>query len=451
MSRRLAPLALTIALAGCGGSSGPAPSPSPGGGTTIRGTERIGWDQPAPAANELSGLRYALYVDGARSEIADVSCGNSASAAGFACSGRLPPMSPGAHTLELASFIVSSTGILESPRSAPLQVTVSPSSSASATADPLRLGSPPSESGTPARGSAAPEAATVAEGFDDIVDLAPAGRTRLVVAERSGALHLIDRVRGVRESALALEGTRAAGGAGTLASVAEDPNFEASGLVYVLQTAVDRDGPVWQVSRYRVVGGRFGERAVIVRLRGASDPAAPGTLRVGDDGRLYIAVSGRYLDDRPGEGYVLRVNPDGSVPREDGDPDAPLWATTAHPPAGLAWHEGEVVWTADARADGSARLVGLRSARAGDDGAMAPLGEIGSVHRVASTRGRRSSLPDGILVAADSGLYLARPQTDTAHTVMERLFEGPVRAAVVTGAGAVVVATPDRVLALGRN
>ena len=49
--------------------------------------------------------------------------GQAAAADGFACSARLPTLTAGAHTLELASFITDGS-VLESARSAALSVTV---------------------------------------------------------------------------------------------------------------------------------------------------------------------------------------------------------------------------------------------------------------------------------------------------------------------------------------
>src|SRR5262245_44937800 len=117
-------LLATSAIAACGGStpSPPVVNPPPGG-ETINGNERIGWDQPAADAVELATIRYAIYVDGTRTEASGVTCTTTSTAAGFACTGRLPPLTPGAHTLQLASFVVDG-GILESPRSAALPVTV---------------------------------------------------------------------------------------------------------------------------------------------------------------------------------------------------------------------------------------------------------------------------------------------------------------------------------------
>jgi hypothetical protein len=106
-------------FAACGGGS---PS-SPNGTETVTGVERLGWDQPAADAGELASFRYALYVDQARGEAADVTCAAGQSSAGFSCTARLPAMSNGVHTLQVAAFVLDGAVTRESSRSAAVRVT----------------------------------------------------------------------------------------------------------------------------------------------------------------------------------------------------------------------------------------------------------------------------------------------------------------------------------------
>src|SRR2546425_4893821 len=128
MARRR--LILTViccaAIAACNRKTPPAPpsTETPPVGERITGSERLGWDQRATDAVELATIRYAIYVDGMRSDLAGVTCAATPAATGFACSGRLPTMSVGAHTLELTAFIVDGATQLESVRSSQLRVIV---------------------------------------------------------------------------------------------------------------------------------------------------------------------------------------------------------------------------------------------------------------------------------------------------------------------------------------
>src|SRR5881227_3460981 len=92
----------SLTLASCGDSNPTPPAPNvPSGGGTITGNERLGWDQRASDSGELATYRYAIFVDGTRSELSQVSCDALQAADGFPCSAPLPRMSAGAHTLEL--------------------------------------------------------------------------------------------------------------------------------------------------------------------------------------------------------------------------------------------------------------------------------------------------------------------------------------------------------------
>jgi hypothetical protein len=106
-----------LVLGGCG-----KPAPAPGGGETITGSERFGWDQPAADAAELATFRYAIYVDDVRSEATGVSCAQAVVNGRFPCSSNLPSMPAGNHVLSVASFVIDGGVIRESSRSAAVSV-----------------------------------------------------------------------------------------------------------------------------------------------------------------------------------------------------------------------------------------------------------------------------------------------------------------------------------------
>src|SRR5262245_43420602 len=114
--------------AACSKNTPNPPQVGPAGPQVIRGTEGIGWTQSAASSAELNTFRYALYVDGVRVPLSNASgdATSSATSRDVPCTVRLPPLMLGAHTLELASYIVDGSSVLESTRSAALQVTVAP-------------------------------------------------------------------------------------------------------------------------------------------------------------------------------------------------------------------------------------------------------------------------------------------------------------------------------------
>ena len=116
--RTRATVVAVVLAAACGGR----PPTTPSDGEVITGSERFGWDQPAADAGELATFRYALYVDNARNEAADVSCAPGPSTGRFACTSLLPAMSGGAHTLDVAAFVVDGGVTRESTRSTSVRV-----------------------------------------------------------------------------------------------------------------------------------------------------------------------------------------------------------------------------------------------------------------------------------------------------------------------------------------
>jgi glucose/arabinose dehydrogenase len=435
--------------AACGGSSGPAPSPGPGGGNTIRGSERIGWDQQATNAGELNRHRYRIYVDGTRFDLADVLCASTSGESGFACSGRLPSMTPGSHTLELSALVDD----VESSRSAPLQVVVS----AGVIAPGDVSSTEPAGAPTPDDDAAVSRALPVA--FTNVADLAVIPDGLLLVAERAGAIHVVGLDDGRVQSSLVIEGTQQAGDDGTLLSVALDPTYPRTRTIYALHTAPAGGGElIFRITRYRAAGDVFGERAVVVETGRADAAQTSGTLRFGPDGRLYAAL---FEAGTPGasrgelRGRVLRFNPDGTTPA-DQPSGTPLYTASEREPRGLDWHPANGrLWLAQDGGVGPARIVSVgrdrRSARAGlveSEDSLAPVSGVSTIRFYAGDR--HPELQGTLLVSGESGLYAIRLDAAGGSRIrsIDRLVDTPVRGISIANDGTVFVATPESVLRL---
>ncbi len=326
-------LATLVASAGCGQSTPPTPTPpGTGGGESITGRERIGWDQQASDTVELATFQYAIYVDGTRSVVAEVSCGAAAAAAGFPCSGRLPALSAGAHTLELASF-VDSGGVVESARSSALRVTV-----VASTAPPAAVDWESGHVETTVDGLEL-RAEKVMSGFEEPIDAAFTPDGRLFIAERIGRVRIVDGDQ--RADALMLDADED-GGRDSVLSIAIDPDFERTHFVFVIQTVKSSSGAVFRLARYRELRGTLAERAILLETGATAAEEAAAVLRFGRDGKLYLA-----LDDRGGAGRLLRLNVDGTRPRDQAG-TTPAVAHGLRSPRGMGWDpRSGLLWIAD--------------------------------------------------------------------------------------------------------
>ncbi len=328
---------VTVVAAACG--SGAPPPPATDGGSPdaepITGRERLGWSQHADDPAQLATFRYAVYVDGARSEIADATCATLPEPAGFECSGSLPRLTNGIHTLELATFVLSGDSVLESARAPALRVSVT-ASAVPAAAQADRVETQTTRDGLTIRLD------RIAEGLSSPVDAAFAPDGTLFVAERSGTIKTFVDDRQQTIEALRLRADPEDEPPQIL-SIAVDPDYSRTHFVFVAQAVPARLGTTLQLARYREVRGRLGERAVLLETPVPADAASASSIvRFGADGKVYVASGGVE-----GNGTLMRLNPDGSMPRDQSG-STPAIATGIETARGMALDpRSNILWIAD--------------------------------------------------------------------------------------------------------
>jgi glucose/arabinose dehydrogenase len=418
---------------------------------TINGTERIGWDQSATDAIELAQIGYVIYVDGVRTPLADVSCAPAAAEAMFTCSARLPALSAGKHSLQLASF-VNDGGVRESERSGTLVVTVVPSVTGANPAPGFEPSTIVTTDGVAMR------VERVAAGFDRPTDLSFAPDGRLFVAEQRGTIRIVTRAAAsgsgaVPNAALSIPDATAA--STTLLAVAIDPQFERTRFVFTVSVAPSRSGgPAFTLARFREASHTLADRAVLLDdvRAAASDPRA--AIRFGPDGKLYVALDDGGDPQRRGDrassnGKILRLNPDGTTP-DDQAGASPLYAEGFGSPGGFDWHpRSGALWLADRERGGA----GLRevtqdpSARGRDRRGVVRDSYALSPALPSSIAFYRGgvfpALANTLLVASGEAQVLR--VTDGKQRPPLQVPVGGVRAVAVSPDGAVYFATADAV------
>ena len=445
---------MTILIA-CGKDTPEPPGVTPGPPENVTGAERLGWTQTAADNGELSTIRYAIYVDGARSELSGASCQppSSPTSSNVDCTAPLPAMSAGAHTVELAAFIVDGS-VLESARSAPLQLNKTTSATAPApaitwssgftinTADGLRL-----------------RIDRIAEDLVNPTDVAflPDGRT--FISEETGRVRVVTRDgRLVTAPAISLrrgqdDGTR-------LLALAADPSAAETPFLYAIYVTESRAAPTFTLARFRESSNNlFGQTVLRDEIPAAADqPAA--AVRLGADGKLLAAFDDAGDPLRAGDlaspnGKILRLNADGTTP-DDQAGSTPVYSSDLHSPRGVDARPGSnVVWIADRVSDASAQLRAVGSA----DGPRKRGVTLASYALPRGTRPsslafyRGSLIPafqNDLLIASEEGRHLLRVRLDktdqTKVAATERLLlnaVGGLRVVAVNPDGVIYIATAD--------
>lgn len=170
---------------------------------------------------------------------------------------------------------------------------------------------------------------TVAEGLERPWSLAWLPDGRMLVTERPGRLRVVTP-GGALSPPLGGVPTLVTQSQGGLLDVALDPAYGVNHLVYLSYL----EPRPHDTAAIAVARGRLAEQGGPARLEGVSvifraQPAAPDGVNVGSrlafgpDGRLYVTIGDRFVlrdhaqnlgDDL---GKVLRLNPDGSIPRDN--------------------------------------------------------------------------------------------------------------------------------------
>jgi hypothetical protein len=298
----------------------------------------MAWDQAAPSSQIARSYTYRFFIDGKQSALTDVRCSDSRSAAGYECSGQLPPMAAGHHTLEVAAV----SGGVQGPTSVPLLVrmggAISPED-ASAQTSGAYWPSPSSGSTSMCAPSTADcyDARLVARSSGTISELLLAPDGRAFFIENSDQIRVVqgDALRPEPALRREIEGER-------FVSLAMPPDFAQSHLVFVAWSESAGQGrELLSVTRYREVEGTLGEGATIVNSlpipAGASAPMA-----VDEGGLLYVALPAS--ESAP----LLRFDSSGSVPSSNPS-FSPVVGIGYASPFALAWDaNSRQVWLAGA-------------------------------------------------------------------------------------------------------
>lgn len=437
---------VTSALTGCGkDSQAPSEQSEP---LVVRGGDRLAWDQQAISGQQVQALSFRLYVDGRSAALASVTCSSQAGASGYPCSGGLPTMTPGVHTLELSTILDGQ----ESAHSSQLVVRMT----ATAAAFSSDTSTAPSLFASMACVSQSPHdcyhARVVARNVDSATTL---------TAARDGSILFVEgerRVRVIVDDQLLPEPALVVPEEARIVGLAIDEHDEGS-FVYVSWAETLDTSTTVNVTRYRELQHTLGEGARIVTgLPFTATAFAP--LAVGVDGFLYLALpstmAGSRADDASRDaGVVLRLTRDGLTPTSNVSSSTHFARGSAWPTT-LATDLSDGLWTG-----GRARAWSQEIARIGLPSAVVsqlPLNLAGSgaesVATASTTRLSDAHTPDPVVARGGSGGMFVVTDGRLLHnaTFMEPLeeltFDADLRAISVVdsplGVTYVSVTTTDR-------
>jgi glucose/arabinose dehydrogenase len=170
-------------------------------------------------------------------------------------------------------------------------------------------------------------------------------RDALVAERPSGRILRIPLAGGSKREVMRIPGVAGGeGGEGGLLGLAVSPTYARDGWVYAyFTTATDN-----RIVRFQLGGALH---PILTGLRRGPIHDG-GRIAFGPDGKLYAGVGetgdGRLAQDRSAlNGKILRMNPDGSVPRDNPFPRSLVWSYGHRNVQGLAWDGAGRLWATE--------------------------------------------------------------------------------------------------------
>jgi glucose/arabinose dehydrogenase len=189
---------------------------------------------------------------------------------------------------------------------------------------------------------------TVAENLDVPWSIAWAPDGTIFFTERNGNLRIIQDGIVLEKPSLSLD---VGGVEGGLLGIAMDPNYSENHYIYLYYTYNNFLETNNKVVRYIESNLTLSEDKVIIE----NIPGGPfhdgGRIKFGPDGKLYITTGDAgnaelSQDKNSVAGKILRINSDGSIPKDNPVSNSPIYSYGHRNPQGLDWDEsGNLVAT----------------------------------------------------------------------------------------------------------
>jgi len=173
------------------------------------------------------------------------------------------------------------------------------------------------------------------------VDVAKDGR--VFFTERPGRIRIIENGTLLQDPAAFIK--VAQNGEAGLLGLALHPNFTANHLLYIYQTYSNGSTVFNKVMMLTEKDNKIIESKVIVDKIPAADRNDGGRIKFGPDGKLYISTGDARQPDLAQNGgslagKILRVNPDGTIPKDNPFEGSPVYSYGHRNIQGMAWDPG---------------------------------------------------------------------------------------------------------------
>lgn len=182
------------------------------------------------------------------------------------------------------------------------------------------------------------------------IDISSEGK--IYFTERSGTIRVIENGKVNSEPIITFEPPFVSRGEGGLLGIALDPNFIQNHYIYAMHTYSEDNRLFNRVVRLIEKNNKASVDKVIIDKIPGGQVHNGGRIKRGPDKKLYIATGDGgtpSLAQNPTStaGKILRIELDGSIPKDNPIPNSPVYSLGFRNPQGLTWNSTNILYGTD--------------------------------------------------------------------------------------------------------
>lgn len=175
---------------------------------------------------------------------------------------------------------------------------------------------------------------------------------KLYFTERSGSIKVIEDGKLNPQPLITFSSPFVSQGEGGLMGIALDPNFEQNHYIYVMHSYIEGNKVNNRVVRLIENNNTAAIDRVILDKIPGSQFHNGGRIKIGPDQKLYITTGdaqNKVLAQDPTSlaGKILRIELDGSIPKDNPIANSPVYSLGHRNPQGLAWNSENVLYESE--------------------------------------------------------------------------------------------------------
>lgn len=182
------------------------------------------------------------------------------------------------------------------------------------------------------------------------IDISDDGK--LYFTERSGTIRVIENSKLNPQPLITFRAPFVSQGEGGLMGIALDPNFSQNHYIYVMHSYAEGNQIYNRVVRL-VENNNKGsiDRTLLDKIPGGQFHNG-GRIKIGPDKKLYITTGDAGTpvlaqDPKSTAGKILRIELDGSIPKDNPIINSPVYSLGHRNPQGLAWNSKNVLYESE--------------------------------------------------------------------------------------------------------